>query len=384
MENEVFSEIVNSSRGAADCLDRYETISVHGSTVTGRLVRHGRVWFVKSYSGAVNVTEADLRLTKEYEILLKLNHPGIVRGAWLEQLPETGAALIMEMVEGETMDRYLQHATRKERRAISDLMLDAMAYVHSHGVCHLDLKPQNILVAGRGNDLKLKIIDFGMSDWAGNELFKTPGGTRGFSDPDQFNDGYAATPQSDVYALGQLLKLIDGGRTYRHVAAKATNRNKSSRPHDAGQLIELRRKFSHRHLICAVAAIAVAVTVVILISVLSKKSATTDYLDEASPSLIYSASTADDYPAHQGADHDSRSGHDADGETGLLDSDEYRHLFQDWKGELDARLDRMIEISSCDTIPEDIRSAMVEQMYEELLHDSEEHFEPYLNDSASE
>ncbi len=233
MDPESESEYIDDNRSLLDFVDDYRELRRHGHSVVGRLVRYGRVWFVKSYDSESLISEIELRLEKEYEVMLKLNHPSIVKAGWLERLPGIGLCMAMEYVDGETLGDYLSHATVNERRRLSMQLIEAVAYLHSQGVCHLDLKPENILVCGHEDHLRLTIVDFGLSDWAGSAIFKSAGGTRTFSAPEQFESGYEATPASDVYSLGLLLRLIGGGGAFSRVARKCAVHDPEKRPADA-------------------------------------------------------------------------------------------------------------------------------------------------------
>lgn len=285
MDDEEYSGYVDDGESAADIADSYSVTERRGHSVLGRLVRHGRVWFVKSYDSGADMAEAELRIRKEYELLIRLNHPGVVRAGWVEKIPEAGFCLTMEYVEGETLDRFLHHATRAERRQISLSLLKAMAYIHSEGICHLDLKPQNIMVVGHGDAVSAKIVDFGMSVWGGNALFRPGGGTRSYGSPEQFGSDYQPSPRSDVYSLGLLLKQIDGGASIRWVARIAAVRDPDSRPADAGALLALVRK-SRRRYICLIAGwatIALAVGVAVILPLTTSEREPEVVTPEAAP-----------------------------------------------------------------------------------------------------
>lgn len=203
-------------------VDRYVETARHGHSVIGRVTRHGVVWFAKWLDESHrDLAESRLRLRKEYQILLRLNHPGVVRAAGLEENPQTGLALMMELAEGEMLGDFLQHATRAQRSEAAMRLLEGAAYIHSKGVCHLDLKPENVMVSVNGGDIRVKIIDFGMSDCAGEAMFKTVGGNRRYGAPEQFLPGYRCDPKVDVWSLGMLISEMHPGRTLRRVARKA-------------------------------------------------------------------------------------------------------------------------------------------------------------------
>ena len=102
-------------------------------------------------------------LSKEYQIGVQLDHPHIVRVNSLEEDPELGLCIVMEYVDGQSLDQWLaSRPSFAARKRIFRQIMEAMAYCHNRQVWHLDLKPSNILVTQDG--LTAKIIDFGLSD----------------------------------------------------------------------------------------------------------------------------------------------------------------------------------------------------------------------------
>ncbi|KMS96318.1 hypothetical protein BVRB_000320 [Beta vulgaris subsp. vulgaris] len=77
--------------------------------------------------------------------------------------------LVMELCEGgELLDRILQRGGKYEEEDAKGILvqiLSAVAFCHLQGVVHRDLKPENFLFATKDEDARLKIIDFGLSDY---------------------------------------------------------------------------------------------------------------------------------------------------------------------------------------------------------------------------
>ncbi len=92
------------------------------------------------------------RLQREAEVLASINHPNIAHLYGFED-----RALVMELVEGETLASPLPIATAlKYARQIAE----ALEYAHEKGVIHRDLKPANIKVTPEG---VVKLLDFGLA-----------------------------------------------------------------------------------------------------------------------------------------------------------------------------------------------------------------------------
>ncbi|HTE41587.1 MAG TPA: serine/threonine-protein kinase, partial [Steroidobacteraceae bacterium] len=163
------------------------------------------------------------RFTREAHILGKLTHKNIAR-LHDAGVSESGIAyLVLEYVEGETLDAWCD-ARSLPIRARLELFLSvcaAVAHAHAHLVIHRDLKPSNILVARAGG---VKLLDFGVAKLVqGDEAGVLPtaltqfGGrifTPEYASPEQIL-GESVTTAADVYALGVLLYgLLAGTRPY--------------------------------------------------------------------------------------------------------------------------------------------------------------------------
>jgi serine/threonine-protein kinase len=133
----------------------------------------------------------------------------------------TGMALVMELVEGEPLDRALDQRTLTVEEAI-ELGVDLLAGVevlHAARVIHRDLKPGNILLREHEDGrLRPVICDFGLSRQASRRAGDTSSpslteltkgdqamGTLRYMAPEQVLNARQATEQSDLYAVGAIL-----------------------------------------------------------------------------------------------------------------------------------------------------------------------------------
>ncbi|MBR3946572.1 MAG: protein kinase, partial [Bacteroidales bacterium] len=70
-------------------------------------------------------------LTKEYTLMVGLNHPNIVRTYGHENIPELGECIIMEYVDGRTLADFVrENPTSAQRRQVAKELLNALAYCH--------------------------------------------------------------------------------------------------------------------------------------------------------------------------------------------------------------------------------------------------------------
>jgi len=169
------------------------------------------------------------RFLQEAKSASALNHPGIV--AVHDVLTVDGQdVLVMELVEGETLERLL---TRKrlvlgEALSLGIGIADALARAHAAGIVHRDLKPSNVMVTPDG----VKVLDFGLA-----KLTETPFtdpeaptiapdesslthqrailGTVGWMSPEQAA-GDAVDPRTDIFVFGVLMyEMLTGQHPFR-------------------------------------------------------------------------------------------------------------------------------------------------------------------------
>jgi serine/threonine protein kinase len=179
---------------------------------------YGKLHFLKrlrpEYVGDIRYQEA---LRKEFETGYQLEHPNLVRYISLD-----ADSILMEYVDGETLtQRLATHPDYFKNRKNADRfvrqLLDAISYLHSHQVLHLDLKPDNILLTHIDDDVKLIDLGFCRSD----AFVDTQGYTSGFAAPEQFAGGMVDA-RTDIYAVGKILERLPDHRIYNKVIARCT------------------------------------------------------------------------------------------------------------------------------------------------------------------
>jgi len=117
--------------------------------------------------------------------------------------------LVMEHIEGTTLQDWLDRAAKREIAEIvrlGALIARALHWLHRQRVCHLDLKPGNIMSAARG---EVVLLDFGLSWHADQpdllaEDLRTTVGSYAWIAPEQIV-GVRGDPRSDVFAIGVML-----------------------------------------------------------------------------------------------------------------------------------------------------------------------------------
>lgn len=190
----------------------FESIPSRGYCLLTRAKRNGRWWMLKGLKEPYRQDSVyRLMLQKEFDIMSQLQHPMVVSVFSLEEVEGLGLCIVMEWIDGITLKEWLQQKehTQEQRRQVADMLLDALAYVHSRQAQHRDLKPSNIMITHDG--LHLKLIDFGLSDTDSHTILKAAAGTEGYMAPDG---------SSDIYSLGCILRELRIGWLSRMVIRK--------------------------------------------------------------------------------------------------------------------------------------------------------------------
>lgn len=155
-------------------------------------------------------------LLREARSIGQLNNPNIVRVHAIAR-SDQGPAIILDWVEGGSLQEYLKQNRPSENEIVSIVMqlADAMAHAHENGVLHRDIKPSNVLLQGGGLNHPM-LCDFGLAKTRqGNVDFSSTTigiGTAGYMAPEMISRRFGRiSPASDIYSLGALLyRMLTG------------------------------------------------------------------------------------------------------------------------------------------------------------------------------
>ncbi|TKD10418.1 serine/threonine-protein kinase [Polyangium fumosum] len=212
-------------RPAARIADRYELVRElgrggHGEVWEARDTLAGEIVAVKLLRAGAAADPA--RARREISTLRLLRLPGVVR-LFDEGTEEGCPFLVMERVAGLPFPGADRPVPWSAIASTTVAVLETLARIHAAAIVHRDLKPDNVLV---GADGRPTILDFGLSSGRSSDEDVMPAGyiegTFPYLAPEQLR-GEAASPETDLYALGVLLYEALAGRL----------------PHRAGSLQEL-------------------------------------------------------------------------------------------------------------------------------------------------
>jgi Tol biopolymer transport system component len=216
-------------------LGPYEIVSPLGSGGMGEVYRArdtqlGRDVAIKMLPRAMTSDpERRARFEREARLLAALNHPHIGAIYGLENL-DAVPALVLELVEGETLAERLAHGLMPVSDALTMArqIAEALDAAHEKGIVHRDLKPANIKITPDG---VVKVLDFGLAKVAADhasrpDVSQSPTltvcgtregvilGTAAYMSPEQAR-GQAVDKRTDVWAFGCVLyEMLTGRRAF--------------------------------------------------------------------------------------------------------------------------------------------------------------------------
>ncbi len=166
----------------------------------------------------------DSALAGEAQLIARLEHPAIVPVYEAGALPDGRAFYAMKLVGGARLDQYLAgpHSLAERLRVVRRVG-EALAFAHSRGAIHRDLKPQNVMVGEFG---EVYVMDWGVEAVAGTPAFRAPEAR--------------LDRLSDVYSLGALLRFAlseSAPAPLRAIAAKAMSADPAARYFDVPALL---------------------------------------------------------------------------------------------------------------------------------------------------
>lgn len=200
--------------------DRYEVLSSLGSGAAANVfrirdLRGGAVRAAKVLK-TENAANAEIlaRFEDEFRILRTLHHPHLPDVFNYGWTGEGGRFLVMELVDGEPLDRYFR-AHPEDIWVILYQLCEVLVFVHARNLLHQDIKPSNILVSRAasvdGGRPIIKLIDFGLTHRRGTGAAVRLVGTAEYIAPEVVRGERALTRAVDYYSLGAtLFELLCG------------------------------------------------------------------------------------------------------------------------------------------------------------------------------
>ncbi len=200
---------------------RYEVIEKikdggMGSIYKSRYLLRNEIRVVKTMKSSGTPDEKTVhRFQREARLATSLRHPNIATVHECFQMPDGHFAMAMEFIDGFNLSEY---ARSKKELSVAEVVdvgvqtLDALAYLHSKGIIHRDISPENIMLQkGRDGRYHVKLIDLGVAKELKEEGLTETGmfvGKIRYSSPEQLGalkKGERIDGRSDIYSLGIVL-----------------------------------------------------------------------------------------------------------------------------------------------------------------------------------
>ena len=185
-----------------------------GEVYRGVHAKLGRVAAIKVLNQTARREQGFVdRFFNEARIQESLHHPNIAAVYDFTEV-QGQPCIIMEYVDGDTLcDRVRPYGALPTAEAlrIFSAVVDAISYVHAHGVIHRDIKSNNVKISTQG---QVKLLDFGIAKGGASPALTQTGsvvGTIEYLSPEQLSTGHA-DQRSDIWALGVLLYEMLTGR----------------------------------------------------------------------------------------------------------------------------------------------------------------------------
>ncbi|MFC1849647.1 serine/threonine-protein kinase [candidate division CSSED10-310 bacterium] len=196
--------------------DRYQIVGKLGSGGMGTVweaedtVMKRRVAIKQLLKDYTHTPAAHRRFEREGQILALLTHPAVVQvydaGYSTDDIPY----LVMELVEGEDLQRLLGRCESLELQETIPIMLqvlEALEAIHTEKIVHRDVKPSNFILTAEG----IRVIDFGIASiQEGTHYTKTAEqmGSEFYRAPEQMSDAQKTTKTADIYGAGCLFYAL--------------------------------------------------------------------------------------------------------------------------------------------------------------------------------
>lgn len=182
-----------------------------GVVVVGRHRDTARLFAIKIVDKACHLT----RIEREIKLMSDVDHANIARLFHIYDAPDT-VCFVMDLCTGGHLGDLLSyggksHLEESRARVLITQLVSAVAHLHSRGICHRDIKLQNILMEHRDYvTAQIKLIDFGFATrFIGLTPLKTRCGTPYTTAPEVYRESY--DERCDLWSIGVVSYILLSG-----------------------------------------------------------------------------------------------------------------------------------------------------------------------------
>ena len=210
------------TQGIRQKIGRFQIVGELGEGATSRVflgedpfVRRKvaiKVIFAEALKDADEGTLYKNMFLNEASLAGKLIHPHIAQIYDAVVEPQF-SYIVMEYVEGGTLEKFCKPDNLLEPAEVAEIIFKcvrALAFAHDKGLTHRDIKPGNILHAGKAN---IKLADFGLAiDRSSERTVVAGAGSPAYMAPELIAGLADASVHTDIYALGVVMYHLLAGR----------------------------------------------------------------------------------------------------------------------------------------------------------------------------
>ena len=204
-------------------IGKYEIVGILGEGAMGVVYkgldpiieRHVAIKTIRHDAPELEGLDIRARFIREAQAAGRIHHPNIV-GIYEYNQDADRDYIVMEFVQGVTLEEYIKKHGRLGVREACDIMvkaLEALDFAHTKGVVHRDIKPGNIMLSDSD---EVKVTDFGIARIESSTLTKVGivVGTPAYMSPEQLL-GQTVDQRSDIFSAGTLLyELLTGQKPF--------------------------------------------------------------------------------------------------------------------------------------------------------------------------
>jgi CheY-like chemotaxis protein len=160
-----------------------------------------------------------MRFEQEARAIARIDHPSVVAIHDSGEIEDGSLFLVMELLRGNDLGLIIRLHGRGTPKQVAALLREigsALSAAHRAGFIHRDIKPENIFLVESGDELKVKVLDFGIARPLDTDMRITQTGnfvgTPAYMAPEQMN-GSVGDTRSDLYSLAAVaFEALTGSR----------------------------------------------------------------------------------------------------------------------------------------------------------------------------
>jgi len=166
------------------------------------------------------------RFRQEAKAAAEIRSPHVVRVFDHGVTEDQHHYIVMELLHGESLERRVKRVGPMDVRELLAIMIQvckALAQAHQRGIIHRDIKPANIFLIDSDDELFVKVLDFGVAKFSGEEAINMTAvgnmvGTPAYMSPEQLFHGKSVDHRGDLWSLGVVAyHALTGVRPFKGV-----------------------------------------------------------------------------------------------------------------------------------------------------------------------